>query len=272
MQLTDAKVHPDAGFARHLVDTFVTPATSLTNRAVNWIKPGHGFLVEEVAAFASTVAGTVTFQAWIAGAADIIVAPTFSTHSTAEQVASTICRYTVGGKFVEKAAATGITFTANHVVTASLWGIILFQIDNAGTITTKVPAATPTTAMVYTSAANAVAALPSADSGKLALGYVIIANNTGDWTANTDDLTNGSDVTTATYVSLPVTAQALLASALTPVAFERTAATLSTTLSNLYTRESTDGILLLVTTDGSGALTNGHLQVAYRPFPLAEGA
>ena len=30
--------------------------------------------------------------------------------------------------------------------------------------------------------------------------YLAIANNAGDWVANTDDLTNRSDLTTATFV------------------------------------------------------------------------
>lgn len=105
-----------------------------------------------------------------------------------------------GGMQFSKAATTAIVFTANHVVTASKFGIVLVQITDAGVISTKVPGATQTTPMAYNTAPLALAALPAVDAGNTMLGYIAIANNTGDWTANTDDLTDGSDVTTATFV------------------------------------------------------------------------
>lgn len=117
---------------------------------------------------------------------------------------TTVALYRITGVGFRKAATTALTFTAAHVVTASKFGIILVQINDAGTISTKVPAATPTTAMAYNTAALALAALPSPDASNIALGYIAIANNAGDWTANTDDLTNGSDVTTATFVDATV--------------------------------------------------------------------
>jgi hypothetical protein len=125
-------------------------------------------------------------------------------HSTPEQFKTTN-RFVgrLNGETFGKAATTGLTFTANHVVTASKFGIVLVQITPAGTISTKVPGATQTTAMAYNTAALALAALPSPDAGNVAMGYIAIANNAGDWTANTDDLTDGSDVTTATFTDYP---------------------------------------------------------------------
>lgn len=106
------------------------------------------------------------------------------------------------GMQFSKAAETAIVFSAAHPVTASKFGIVLVQVTDAGVISTKIPGATQTTAMAYNSAPLALAALPAADAGKTAIGYIAIANNAGDWTANTDDLTDGSDVTTATFVDL----------------------------------------------------------------------
>lgn len=103
-----------------------------------------------------------------------------------------------------KAATTAIVFTANHVVTASKFGIVLVQITDAGVISTKTPGATQTTAMAYDSAALALAALPAVDAGNKMVGYIAIENNAGTWTANTDDLTDGSDLATATLVDAPV--------------------------------------------------------------------
>lgn len=103
--------------------------------------------------------------------------------------------YTINGIPYTKSVATALTFTAAHVITASKFGVILIQINAAGTISTKVP----TSPQAYNDAPTALAALPAADTGNVALGYIAIANNTGDWTANTDDLTDGSDVTTASF-------------------------------------------------------------------------
>ncbi len=113
---------------------------------------------------------------------------------------TTITVYSIAGVMYRKAATTALVFTAAHPVTASKFGIILVQINAAGTISTKIPGATQTTAMAYDSAALALAALPAADAGNVAIGYIAIENDAGTWTANTDDLTDASDLTSATFV------------------------------------------------------------------------
>lgn len=111
-----------------------------------------------------------------------------------------IALITVNGVGVTKAATDNLTFTAAHVISANKFGVILIQMNAAGTISTKVPLAT----QAYNDAPTALAALPTADAGNVALGYIAIENNAGDWTANTDDLTNGSDVTTAAFTDTTV--------------------------------------------------------------------
>jgi hypothetical protein len=106
-----------------------------------------------------------------------------------------------GGIQFSKAAQTAIVFTAAHPVTASKFGIILVQVTDAGVVSTKIPGATQTTAMAYNTAPLALAALPAVDANNTALGYIAIAAKAALWTANTDDLTNGSDLTTATFVN-----------------------------------------------------------------------
>lgn len=126
---------------------------------------------------------------------------TLAIHSTPEQFKTTTTLiWRRGGMQFSKAAATGLTFTAAHVVTASKYGIVLVQVNDAGTISTKVPAAT----QAYNTAPLALAALPAADTGNIAIGYIAIANNAGDWTANTDDLTAASDVTSVAFVNATV--------------------------------------------------------------------
>lgn len=121
---------------------------------------------------------------------------TLAIDSTPEKFQTTTrTMFFIAGVSYSKAATAALTFTAAHVITASKFGIILVQINGAGTVSTKVPAAT----QAYDSAPLALAALPAVDAGNVALGYIAIENNAGDWTANTDDLTNASDVTTAAF-------------------------------------------------------------------------
>lgn len=189
--------------------------------------------------------------------------PTLAIDSTPEdfQLAAFVAR--VNGKWVEKGAATGVSFTAAHVVTALKHGIIAIQMDSAGTVTTKVPAATPTTAMAYDTAAAALAALPAADSGKLRIGYILIEAGAADWDGNTDDLVAESDVAAVTFASTAVDVVSALSAAFSPVAMELASATVLTTAAAID-RTGQKDIVALVTTDGTAAITNGHLEVQYR--------
>lgn len=101
----------------------------------------------------------------------------------------------IAGVAYPKAATTAIVFTTGHIISATKFGVVLIQQNAAGTIGSKVPSST----QAYNSAPLALAALPAADTGYVALGYIAIAAGAGSWTANTDDLTNGSDVTTAAF-------------------------------------------------------------------------
>jgi hypothetical protein len=114
---------------------------------------------------------------------------------------TTEAKVSIAGAVITKAATTALVFSAAHVITANLYGVVLIQINAAGAISTKVPVSP----QAYATAAAALAALPAPDAGNVALGYIAIANNAGDWTANTDDLANGVDVTTAAFVDATVT-------------------------------------------------------------------
>lgn len=125
---------------------------------------------------------------------------TLAIDATPEKFKTTsIAKYRVNGSEFTKAATTAILFTAAHVVTTSKFAVILIQVNAAGTVSSKVPV----TPQAYNSAALALAALPAPDTGNVPLGYIAIAAKAATWTANTDDLTNGSDLTTATFVDAP---------------------------------------------------------------------
>lgn len=136
----------------------------------------------------------------------LLAIATLAIDSTAEEFqTTTTAYYRIGGIQYSKAATADLTFSAAHVVSAAKFGVILVQINAAGTVSTKVPLAT----QAYDSAALALAALPSADANNVALGYIAIEAD-GEWTANTDDLTDASDVTTATFNdATPITAFSL---------------------------------------------------------------
>lgn len=120
---------------------------------------------------------------------------------------TTTAVYTLSGVTYTKAATDNLTFTAAHTVNAAagagqFYGIILLQINAAGTVSTKVPAAD----QVYTSSPLAIAALPSADALNTALGYILIyTKEARAWTANTSDVA-GMDCYSATFSNTVVKA------------------------------------------------------------------
>lgn len=242
----------------------LTITQSKTKRPMHIARPGQAFQV--TAAQIAAVAYTADIDVDIVLAARlnaIASSPTLAIDTTPEdfKLAAFVAR--VNGKWVEKGAATGISFTAAHVVTALKHGIILVQMDNAGTVTTKVPAATPTTAMAYNSSALALAAKPAPDSGKIELGYILIEAGAADWDGNTDDMTDASDLTTAVFASAAVDVVSVLSAAFSPVAMELSSATVLTTAAAID-RTGQKDIVALVTTDGTAAITNGTLEVHYR--------
>jgi hypothetical protein len=262
MAVTDRKIHPDAAIARARLSIALSPAASLTDRPFYTHRPGHGFRVVGLETFCAALAGAPEVNAVIGGDDLIITAAGLAIGTLPEDFQVVLSRYLVGGRIVEKAAENGIGFTAAHVITANLFGVVLIQIDNAGVVSTKVPLAT----QAYANAGLALQNLPAADAGKLAIGHIAIANNALDWVANTDDLTNGSDVTTAAFVTTAAVAR-VLSAARTFIAGERQAGALATALATLDGTE-TQNLVLLYTSGGGASLTNGMVTVVIRPSPL----
>lgn len=256
-------IHPTDPVARRTVVIPAAVGTSLTNRPMAVVRPGHRLRLLDVGIYAEAVAGTVSIQGYLMNQTELVSGAALAIHSTPTQFAVGAFRARVGGIFVEKAAATGITFSAAHTVTADLHGCITVQMNNAGTISTKVPAAT----QGYASAQLALDAKVAADSDKVEIGHILIANNAGDWVANTDNMTNGGNVTTATFTSRAVTVVAAFSAALVPLALQRVVATLATARAAVIAQNTRD-IVLLYTTDGSGSITRGSVDITYRPFPL----
>lgn len=136
-------------------------------------------------------------------ATGVITNPTLAIGSTAEQWKTGTFYYRIANTNYSKATvAAGAAFSAAHVVSGSKYGVILCYINSAGTVSSKVPLAT----QAYTTAAAAHTAADAYDlihrtADLCYIGRILIAADAGGWTGNTDDLTDGSDLTTATFIS-----------------------------------------------------------------------
>lgn len=125
--------------------------------------------------------------------------------------------YRLSSTDYEQVAVTAQVFSSAHNVTANKWGAILVMMNSSGTVSTKVVA----TPQAYNDEASAIAALPSADSGKVAIGYITINNDTGTWVANTDDLTAGSDLTAAYFYDSDLSAMVPLGGTRGGITFDK---------------------------------------------------
>ena len=114
---------------------------------------------------------------------------------------TTTAYYRIDGIQYSKAATDNLSFSAADTVNTgaaagSYWGVWLVQVNAAGTVSTKSPAAD----QVYASEGAAIAALPAVDADNVALGYITVqSNDTDAWVANTDDLTPTSDCLDANF-------------------------------------------------------------------------
>jgi hypothetical protein len=133
----------------------------------------------------------------------MITNPTLAIGSTPERFANAGFYFQVSNTTYTKAInAAGTVFSAAHVIgdgASALWGVVNIYINASGSWLTEVPS----TPQIYTTAALALAAANAmpARGGYTRVGQILINSDTTTWTANTDDMTNGSDLTTATFIS-----------------------------------------------------------------------
>ncbi len=123
--------------------------------------------------------------------------------SAALAIGSTVEEYSFGafvgvvdGQQFAVALDATIAFTGAHTITALKFGVVVIQVTPAGVVTSIVASAT----QAYDTAAEALDAAPTADAGNVVMGHIAIEADAGDWVAQTDDLTDASDLTTAAFV------------------------------------------------------------------------
>lgn len=137
----------------------------------------------------------------------LLTAPTLALSSTKTKVKSTgAFSALVAGVVQSKSANTDMAVLAGTLATAK-YAAWAFEIDSAGTLTSVAGT------MDQASAAAAVAALPAASANKVRLGYIVVANASGE---NFVGATTNLDATgvTVTYVNATAT-PAMTAAALT---------------------------------------------------------
>lgn len=265
MKIRDDKIDASGYAGRQVLTPAIPTAVSQTRRQFFCHTPGHAFQLTDVAVACAALTAGATVDVYLMGPDEIVAATTFAQNSgTDDTYDLTAFQVRVGGRLVEKTAVSAGTFTAAHKITALKFGCVLFQISNAGTISTKVAAAT----QAYDSAAEALAALPAADADNIAFGVLAIEAGASDWDANTDDLTSASDATTVVFTPVAATVARATTAALTPVANEEVAGTLATSKTAWRDLTGEKSIVGVYTTDSDAALTNAVATITYRPYPM----
>lgn len=271
MPIREQKFLPNAHAVEHLIPSAITTANSLTAREFHQFVPGYAFAFTRLGLGNRTETGAVTIDARIAESNGMVSAPLFAKDAgEPEDMQVGAFSFFLNNTVLAKALTTGIDFSAAYVVTQNLWGVFILQINASGTLSTLAAAAT----QGYTTAAAALKAIPAPTANNVIVGAIVLQANTGaNWTANTDDLTAGSDCQTITFYQgqelFPNAVKTPTTAACAAVSGQYTTTTVKTSTSFFHTLGSkTATVILTQTTDGTGALADGNAMYGIRPYPL----
>lgn len=134
-----------------------------------------------------------------------INSPGIAIGSTPENFANDLFYSRILSVNYSKAAnIAGTAFSAAHAIAASKYGAINIYIDAAGIWTTRINSAAQTDTLSFDTALLAIANADAdtAPANNIRVGMIVIQNDGSLWTANTDDLTDASDITKAGWYSL----------------------------------------------------------------------
>jgi hypothetical protein len=231
------------------------------------VVPTTGFVIEEVTAYCAVKAGAISADVGVVRAGGFLTAPSLAMGATKSRLSlgSPVMLVANDGRTIINVPATAnIAYTAAGTIngaaaTGTFFGVVLFQVNAAGTISTKLPA----TDQVYTSAALARAAAPTPDAGQYQLALLVIGAAAN--TAVTIGTTLLDAAAVASYVIDVV--DGFVSVVDTPVITQ--GALVVQTLEPLAVRQVLRGaIVTRYTSDGSGAVTNGVVGIGYRPWPM----
>lgn len=135
-----------------------------------------------------------------------VIPPQLTIGTTPEELGFSAFPFRIGGVNKNKAAVASVAFVAAHKIAASKFGAIAINIKADGTIDTQINSAAQTDTLSFDDAEAALLNVQHPDflptTDYIRIGYILIANDAGLWTANTDDLTDGVDVVTATFIDI----------------------------------------------------------------------
>jgi hypothetical protein len=178
--------------------------------------------------------------------------------------------YVIDGVTYTKTAAIGIDFTVAHVCALDKFLAVLIQINPAGTVATRIPLVdgrSQTASQGFDTPNEAIAALPQATPGQLAIGYILIAADASTWTANTDDMEAGVDVDGATFKSNPVPTNLLFAAQ--GQVFNTNLQTAATLGPQKACCGDEDGQVLVLLGGTTGVVDDPQVDIEYRPYPVS---
>lgn len=273
MLIRDRHVDPTAMYPRQLHTLGLAPAISLTNGVIGLIKAENARKILAASLYCRALAGAVSIKLVVAPQTGLLKGTTLAIDAVPEKfkTMTDTAVFLVSKAVKTKAPATAIAFSAadtiNNGAAAGLyWGAWRVQVNAAGTVSTVSVSAD----QAYATEAAAIAALPAADADKVSLGYITVKTKTSavKWTATIDDLTAGSDCTAANFYS--DTARECLTGAIAAVAATDVDGTVGATLANVIA-EDDEMIAILATTDGTGQLTDGRLNLWTRAARVFRG-
>lgn len=236
---------------------------------------GYPFKITRVQDYCSSYTATLSYRIIIASGYQLLGLPLLAIDAVDQKFKTTNDFYSIGaatpGVLVKKAAATAIVFGTNFTVNTAqaaplVWGAVLVMLGADGTtVTTKVVSAD----QVYANEAAAIAALPAADAGKIAIGYITIQNKANaKWTANTDGLDAGAEANAVNFYDVDIVGDVMEGTA-SPVALTTQNQTLSGSDAVDLRGTGSSYIVGIYTTDGAAVATDLHIGVEWRPTGLA---
>lgn len=275
--IKDVAINVGSGVAEKHRPVRLITAVAQTNLIADIAQIGHSFSVEKVTGYCSAEAGAVTAQVGVVRPGSVVGACVLAIGTVKD-------RFQITGAFlglvpgtgnggtpiiVSKAAEDGIEFSGNYTVNAAaaaplVWGAFRVQMNAAGTVSTKAV----TTNQSFTTEALALASCPAADTDKINLGTITVQTKASQtFTANTTNLDDATAVNATNYNP----ADGFVSVTSAAVAFAAGTVALPTMVSGVENRGVSQGGGLLVTrytSDGTGALTQGVVDIRYRPWPL----
>lgn len=276
MAVDITKFPPSSPAAAKAYQTSLAPAINLTAAIVRVIQIPYSFAVERVQAYCRVLAGAVSVLVGIVRPGTAIQAVTLVIGTTVSKfklsAALTAVMPTRLSGALPVVVNVGVTdniafsqaFTINGAAAlGQFWGASRIQMDEDGAITTKEASAD----MNYLSEADALYNVPDADPGFFDLGTITIESATGaTFTAGTTSLAAAGTTVhyngkAAGFVNVCDTNPAYVSAEF--IDGDMTATLHSRAVSQI------GGLLVVeITTDGTGALTDGSLDVGYRPWPM----